>query len=138
MDPDREIIVFCLVCAVVIGLIIMAICGAISISRQQRARREGLCINPSVCCDGTQQLVNSNFQPFRLETQMQPGANPAVGGATVWHTADMAVSPNGWPNYEQQRQRYMTDANWIYNTNSMENDCLNAALLPHGQSFIYP
>lgn len=136
MDPDREIIVFCIVCVVVLGLIIMAVWGAISIG--QKRNREGLCINPAVCCDGTQQLVNSTFQPFRMETQMQPGTNPAVGGAVVWHTDNMAVSPTGWPQYEQNRQQYMTNSNWIYDANGMENDCLNAALLPHGQSFIYP
>ena len=138
MDPDREIIVFFLVWVIILGLVIMAIWGAISIGRKRASRREGLCINPSMCCDGTNQLVNSSFQPFRVETQMQPGANPAAGGAVVWHTDNMAVSPNGWPKYENQRQRYMTDSNWIYEGNSMENDCLNAALLPHGQQFIYP
>lgn len=134
MDPDREIIVFFTVCTVVLGLVIMFVWGSINISR----KREGLCINPALCCNDNKQLVNSSFQPFRLETQMQPGANPAVGGALVWHTDNMNVAPGGWPQYEQQRQQYMTDSNWVYDTNAMENDCLNAALLPHGQSFIYP
>lgn len=134
MDPDREIIVFFTVCAVVIGLVIMFVWGAVSIGR----KREGLSIRPSLYCDNSAQLVNSSFQPFRVETQMQPGASPAVGGAVVWHTDNMAVAPGGWPQYEQQRQRYMTDSNSAYDVYGMENDCLNAALLPHGTSFVYP
>ena len=125
MDPDREIIVFSLVCFVILGLFITAVCGCITISRK---RKEALCINPATCCDGSNNLVNANLQS--IHNQPSSYMN--------WYTPNMAVAQNTWPKYEHNRSNYMTDANWIYNTNHMDNDCLNAALLPHGQSFVYP
>lgn len=124
MDPDREIIVFCLVCFVILGLFIAAICGAISIykKRDQNANNAAYYNNS---------LVNDNYYGINSMADL-----PA--SYVDWQTPNMTVAPGGWPRYENQRANFMTDANVIYDTNNMENDCINAALLPHGNAFVYP
>jgi len=125
MDPDREIIVFCLVCIVILGLIISTVCACISISRK---RNKALHTNQQIYNNRNTMLANYNNKIM----------NNQPSSYMNWYTSDMAVSQNPWPKYEINRNNYMTDENMLYNNNHMDNDCLNAALLPHGQSFVYP